>query len=868
MAENEQIPPTLDHNGALSVTVHEQQDACTVAVDLSTLQAPEKLGGFHFCEGLRIVVNGAEVSCTPTYDAVTKRLEFHSPDLVENPGPMTLELYGQPLLTLQRSGTGWVMDPSRANERLLVDEIREISDYDIRPEHLPYDRSKLKGFNPEKHAPITDVHTHSSAQVSAKDLMQLALGKNLDYPVELLEKLNIELSDAERKAIKADGGSGSRFSPCESEGLKCEQQGQPCDVIPLSALSDEHRARIEQQLKIPLDKILCFSDFDRAYYRFVNPIVKNPSIARDMILKIAEDYQRQGVRYAELSTASMLNLNKDDQAQWFKEMSAAVAEAEAKTGVTLRFLVGLPRNYSTAKAMAELEKIKHAARHPLIAGVDLLGYEFNRTEDFSATFANIAQWARDLPDPDLKQKDGWDFKRDFVIRIHAGETGKNDGNVASAVGIAKEYGVPVRIAHAVNQKLNPKLDADIKRLSEQDPPLVQMEFCAPSNIAYNNTQDLTDVPYERWFKACKRWFLGSDGAGAIQTTPTQMAISALYGGVTLDDLAALRGNEERYIDQQKQRYDKKTAAFNACYPEGEGQFLKEFAAHVKAVNDRNAYLKTYDPPPVKKETVEKAYASLPEELNGKEGRLNGEVGRMPVMIAGASGNSMEQIDPKIQKEIKRSMRMLVASLDPEKAYFVVGRAKPDGVTAALDEAVLEYNEKHPKNKFDVVSVTTADTKENAYSITHTIQMPGGIDQVPDNLIGFMKYQAAQKNLGISVFIGGSNFSSDMIRKSKESGLPYLLMESAEGASMRFAKKVKAEVRFNGGVTLLQKLHGLCKSIGREVFGEDMNVTDTQALDALARKVGSSIKSDPCYVASVDGSRQPSTLVVGGLVGRG
>src|SRR6185369_15579209 len=179
------------------------------------------------------------------------------------------------------------------------------------------------------------------------------------------------------------------------------------------------------------------------------------------------------------------------------------------------------------------------------------GYESNRTSDFSAALAHIADWARSCEGSELSEKDGWDFKRDFTIRIHAGETGKNSGNVAEAVKIARDFGVHVRVAHAINEAIDPRLDKEILELSSHVPPLVSMEFCPSSNLAYNNIQDIRRVPFKRWLKYCKDWFLGSDGAGAIQTTPTQLALSALAGGCTIAQLAEMRRCEERFIHHAK-----------------------------------------------------------------------------------------------------------------------------------------------------------------------------------------------------------------------------------------------------------------------------------------------------------------------------
>ena len=133
--------------------------------------------------------------------------------------------------------------------------------------------------------------------------------------------------------------------------------------------------------------------------------------------------------------------------------------------------------------------------------------------------------------------------------------------MAEAVHIAEKYGIHVRIAHAVNEKTDPQLDRTIARLSEKHPPEVSIEFCPPSNIAYNNVQDVREVPFTRWLKSCKSWFLGSDGAGAIQTTPTQIALSAMAAGVTIKQLAAMHKTEERFIADQQKNVAAKSLAY-------------------------------------------------------------------------------------------------------------------------------------------------------------------------------------------------------------------------------------------------------------------------------------------------------------------
>ena len=415
-------PLTLDHNEQLPIAVQYTDEALHLAIDLQSLADPEKLAGDnegHFQRGFKLLADGQLLHVTPTYRE--KKLEFKTSDFPADAKQLTLTLYGQPVVTLDHMNGQFIANAAHWHERLTVDEIRMIADFDKAPDpedKLPIDRALLKGFDPAKHAPITDLHTHSSAQLSAEKLMALAVDNQLDYPLELLGKLGVtDLSEDEYRAIKFGGGKGSRFSPLEHEGLLCEKQNEPCDVIPLSALTPEHRLRVQEQLKVPQDKIICFSDFDKQYYRFVNPLVKNPKITLEMLMQIARDYRANGIQYAELSTASMLNLDGNGQAKWFEEMIEAVDAAKKETGVDLRFLISVPRNYTADKIMNELNKIKFAARHPLIAGVDLVGYEYNRTSNFTTVLGHIARWARESEGTELKKEDGWDFKRDFTIRI-------------------------------------------------------------------------------------------------------------------------------------------------------------------------------------------------------------------------------------------------------------------------------------------------------------------------------------------------------------------------------------------------------------------------------------------------------------------
>ncbi|MBN8544287.1 MAG: hypothetical protein J0M34_08500 [Alphaproteobacteria bacterium] len=824
-APNEKIALSLDHNGKVPVTV----EGGTLSIDLKGLSEKNLIGPKgHLIKGLKLFVNGARVEAKPV--RTDGQITFQLPEGV-TPQTLSLTLYEQPILTAQGDGvSGFSIHPDHAHERLTITELRMLGTSEVRLPHIPTPRSKLAGFDRAKHAPITDLHTHSSAQLSADDLMDMAIRNGLNYPVELLEKkLGMQFSDARRARITK--GPSYAFHPTQAEGLQCEKKDQQIDVIPLSALTDVQREQLKNKFHVPRDATLTITDMDDEMYRYGNPIVKNPSIAKEMLITIARDCQKKGIQYIELSTASMI-----DKVEWFGEMIEAVQEAE-KMGVTMRFLVGIPRNFAPHQVLGALEKTKYALRHPYVVGVDLLGYEYNSTTSFNWALAHIANWARARDGKsDLKAEHGWDFKRDMVVRIHAGETGKSERNVAGSIAVAKHYDIRMRVAHALNEAEDENLNNTLTKLTDGagGESKVSFEFCPDSNMGYGNVHDVSGFPFSRWLGSVKSWFLGTDGMGAIQTSPVQLALSAIAGGVTLGQLTQMRATEDHFIAGQKQRDAAKSKAFLSHYGPDVAQANQSFLTGLK---EHLGYVNSLGPDPEnKKRTI------LPKSFAGK----------IPILISGAAGSSWSDIkDPAVRKEIIESMKVLAQTLDPEKVFFVVGRTKGssrgevarandddiNGVTAAIDQAVHDYNEQNPTRSFDMLSLNTEENTDIARSITWLVHQDGTRARVPFNTMNFMRYA---EQAGISIFIGGGNFTSAMIeyaRKEPRNGqhpTPYLLMSNADGASMDFAKKSELGRTFENHSQLLGRMNKIATDVlgGVSIFRDDAK---TKALLSQAER---------------------------------
>lgn len=685
---------------------------------------------------------------------------------------MTLRMRGQPVAQFQVIGHDVIEKSLQHHEfPLAASEVRGLNmaltrDSDPKKDvlsKLPYDRKKREGFDAAVHAPITDVHTHLSAQIKSEDLLDVAFAADeagdpeIAYPTELLELLGFKYRKDDPRLVDTKGRG---FTPMRDEGLTCEKEGADCKGIRITQLNDEEKKAIVKQMQIAPDMTMDSGDFDREMYRYRNPFIKHPALAKAVIKKVAEDYARMGVEYAELSTGSMMN------PAWFKAMVEALEEIE-RDGVgpdhkkpTLRFLVGLPRNISPQETLIMLEKIKYLARHPAIVGIDLLGYESNKTSDFNWALANMADWAR-APDgrSDLKEEEGWDFKDQFIIRVHAGETTKNVHNVRDAVKIAHQYGVRVRIGHAINAKLDEKAAGWLKEMkADEDRDWIATERCPDSNQVYRTKKLVHNQPA---MLDCAK-FIGTDGGGALNTDPVNLAYSALASKWTLKDLAENQQFERRYIARQQGREHKKVASFEQHYGKGS--------------KGLNAFLDGYQqncdkiPEKAKKQLVD----YLPAQFKDASGKP-----KRPVLIVGASGSTWQELEAKDQETVRRAARAMIAACDPQKTYFVLGRATKEtadgknSVSNIIDEEIRKHNMDHPMNKFAVLGRYAGASKFPTGDLAETISwiqdIEQGRDDVPRSMVEFVK-----KNKGMVVALAGSEFTAQIAHGASYKGVPYAL----------------------------------------------------------------------------------------------
>lgn len=675
-------------------------------------------------------------------------------------------------------------------------DIRRLTSFELRGLSQPnidgflQNRDKLTGYNPDKHRPITDLHTHLTSQISAHDLIEIAKENGATYPVELLiKKLGVKEDDLPKERLNIPSRS---FSPTASEGLACEQRGSEVEGIKVSDLSEAVLKKLENAMSIPADRCYTFDMLERRMYRFRNPFGKDDTLIEPIILKVAEDYKRQGVTYSETSVTGVLD------PKWLEQAEPALKKAEETYGVALRFLVGIPRSIGADAMENNIRQAKFAAQSPYVVGVDFLGYEVNKTQTFQWALNQLADWA------------ATEGHQDFTLRIHAGETGKNAQNVLDALRIANLHDVPIRIGHGVHVDMSHELREVARQLVKKG--LLMVEFNPDSNLALNNIDFASDIPIREWRDMGVPILLATDGGGAYQTNLEQTAFAGLHAGLELSDLGNIRKTEVDYIAKSRASFEEKQTEFERKYPNRQTFFdgYKEFCDSL--------------PKPAKIPTLASSdlRQSLPKDIRNKT----------PLVIAGASGSSWQEVSSGQKTEFEIGVRMLIELLDPDKIYFGVGRIKDSGLTHILDRCLTEHHAKHRHEpRFSVVGLlsTQGDNTLLPLSITHRWDLAGDLLNVPTEMMNFVN-----REKGAALYAGGSAFTRDFILLGQQHKIPFGVMNGPVGASTQKARVLdKNNNVFEGAVGMVKHVQKMQEQLGtgHPLFKEGIEIND-QALKEL------------------------------------
>lgn len=671
------------------------------------------------------------------------------------------EIYGRHRI---RNGQ---LDASEILQRLTVFETRMLGNERLY-RWLPYPRQVLPPDMPR-----TDLHTHSSGQISAQGLIDVAIAHNIAYPTRLLDLLGIAYD-------KNNVGSARRFFFPPIDGGNPDAIPKTEAAISVNALPEAGRDKLKAALSIPPDRQMTFGDLEQTVYRYRYPIAKHPDAAYELWLKVGEEYARQGITYAEITSVSTSFL----MPQHLRFLHDALPRIERVTGVSIRFLAGIPRNLPHGLIAREIEKLKLMGISPYIVGIDFMGFEDSKIIDLEPYIQSIAEWAH-RHDPE------------FTLRIHAGENRKNLTNVKESLRLAEKYRMRVRIGHAAHG-----LDDDAIRIAEtlaQD-KLVMIEFNPDSNLALNNIDTAEELDMLRCLNKGIPFVVCSDGGGLYQTDARQLwtaaSFAASFAGVAPDRVGYITQSENDHIKREEARF----AAKKKHLP-------PDFLDQVAETCDALAKVPTTPEPALKNSTVvfeqhlrQQGIAFAPDAIAAAT------KGKVPLLILGATGERYwNMIAASHKRQVHTAIDMLVERLDPRKVYFLIGRPKDEGITALLSRAIQKYNAQPPlKQPFALISATVqADQTAHSFTpgLTHVLPLTGSLFTVPNQLVGYVA-----KHKGHILFIGGGTFVRDAILIARDShGVQFGLMNGPEGASTDKAVMMDTDRQFVDAEGLIMHL---------------------------------------------------------------
>ena len=557
--------------------------------------------------------------------------------------------------------------------------------------------------------PRTDLHTHFSGCIVGADLVELGVAAGILYPVERLEEAGIHVHE-------------------------------DVDALPLSALTPSLRARLAEQLSISGQSRITFLDMEQIY-RLRTPIVKNFSCFRRLCQKIAEDYQRMGVQYAELSLSNIC------EARRLRAVHEWMPEIRRQTGVDLRFLAAMSRHDDLEWDLDYIERLQ-TLQSPYIVGVDVMGHETNSTHAFATQLEKIVTWA-DAHRPG------------FVLRVHAGENPAHPENVRVAVELARGYDVQLRIGHGLYG-----VDEETLALLVEEGVII--EYNLNSNLALNNIQSAVEVPLRRYLRGGVSMVLGTDGYGIYETNTAMELRAARLSGLEEADTQKIYEVEEKYL-ARRAAYDKKTwfqvgpvpddpapKHFNPARVEARRRSLVERRAQL------NALLLASSVPSL-------TTAALSELMTQR---------RYVISFAGAWRKSWEKVSETQRSRIEEEVSALFSMLPPDQSIILTG-----GTRFGVEHVVQRRAREHGLMSIGTLAADIHPEYVDVEHISHAFIIAETIYHKAAAL-----YRLVQSNAGVCIFIGGGAVVSDEIQTARNLRIRHLLMDGPEGASSQHARQ--------------------------------------------------------------------------------
>ena len=662
---------------------------------------------------------------------------------------------------------------------------------------LPIEKTIVKSYILKKSKFRTDLHTHMNANLIPDALIALGIFRQIRYPLYYIKKLNLKMTKEQEEKILAQRKIvEEQFKDSELKGKYLIRRIDDntfinfADFILNNLENAEYNiSKIRNSLGILKDGQAVFTNLEKVYlYRYVfakgteseekinlcniekipdNEIVKyinqmildhkdgskycNNNLRQDKLLWVAREYQKQGIKYVEITDTELAKLG-EPAIKYLEEIHEIMPKIEEETGVKIRFLAGIRRipltiikdqKTSGSYLRDNLNTIKAVAKSPYVVGSDFIGEEINDITDLKPVIQELVNY--------VVNKD-----ENFTIRIHAGENDSLRENVSKSIetvidATPKGKKIPqVRIGHGL---YTPDLDSEegkelIKNLKKSGAIL---EFQLTSNVRLNNLNALDNHPLKKYIKSGVKCVQGTDGVGLYGSDTIEEQL-ALYNLLDLnnEDFEKMREVEEEVIKKGEKYFENKQIKFE--------EFLNGRTVREAILEQENKNIEESNKNKVKL----RLKSNLESEIVLKEKIKKLPENKIPIVIAGGSFNSKGR-NTVLTEEGKEILRNLIQKINSEKAYFVIGH-KMQGYEKAIVDISKELNK-----KFEIDAIIPKLVSENEKDSLLDKELNGVCISTEAEGLGIYKsfnYEIFERRSSVVLAFDGNSPVSNLVQEAK------------------------------------------------------------------------------------------------------
>ena len=664
---------------------------------------------------------------------------------------------------------------------------------------LDIKKTIVKSYILKKSKFKTDLHTHMNANLTPDVLIALGIYHQIKYPLYYIKKLGLKVTDKQEKALLKDRKVIEKeFENSELTGKYLTRKIDDNTFINFADLilnnlenAEYNISKIRNSLGLLKDGQAVFTNLEKVYiYRYVfckakfsenkikvnsknienipekdivnylkqiiedkkeNSPYKNNTLRQDKLLWIAREYKKQSVTYVEITDTDLAKVGAP-AVKLLEELHEIMPKIEKETGVAIRFLVGIRRipltiikdqKTSSNYLRENLDVLRAVAKSPYVVGSDFIGEEINDITDLKPVINELVQYAV-TEDPN------------FTIRIHAGENDCLKDNVGKSIrcivdSLKPGQKVPkFRLGHGLyTANLNSKEGKELIKLMKDTGAVV--EFQLTSNVRLNNLTAVSKHPLKQYLANGIKCVQGTDGCGmyGTDTMDEQLALTNLLG-LNDNDFAKMRKVEDEIINDSRKYFEEKTKNFEEFL---NGRSISEAVLECEESNFEKS----------KNNVIEMRISNKLDSESKLKGKIkNLPEDKLPIILAGGSFNAKDR-ETVLGENGKKAIKKLVANLDNEKVYFVVGH-KVSGYEKAILDAAKELNKKFEVDAIIPKEVSAEEVNNLLKENINGIRISTEREEM--GIYKSFNYEIFERRNSIVVAFDGNSPVSNLVQEAK------------------------------------------------------------------------------------------------------